>query len=256
MGKSADVFVELFFSEWWWLPDHSCLIPRAPPLSLESAAEYVCHSGILSPVLSAVDILLFNPTLLPFFLGPSVNPGKVWGRELWEDDWRHPGSLALLSAWQWWLLDRNCHVSIFGLCPQGLCPTWGSAVLYTDPSGRIAGGTESASAVSILPSPSTTVNSTLCPAALMSVLLPLLLACLLWFSYLHMFQCMALSDVFVCCIGNPLLNYSCSTCCDFKGIDQGAFLMPPCFWHQGFISFYLSSGARKWIENKCEFVGF
>lgn len=111
---------------------------------------------------------------------------------------------------------------------RGVCPIAGSAVLYADPSCRIAEATEGAPIVSILPSPGTTVSSRLHPPVSISALLPSLLPCSPQFTHLQMFQCTGLSDVFVCCIGNLLLNYSCSTCCDFKGRHQGA-CMPPCF---------------------------
>lgn len=48
------------------------------------------------------------------------------------------------------------------------------------------------------------------------------------------FRCFSadLSDMFVCCLGNLLLNDSCSSCCTFKGRYQGpAPLTLPCFWY-------------------------
>lgn len=69
----------------------------------------------------------------------------------------------------------------------------------------------------------------LCPTVPVSALLSCFLSCSPQFTHLQMFQCVGLSDVFVCCIRNPLLHYSCSTCCDFKGRHQGAPLTLPCF---------------------------
>lgn len=95
--------------------------------------------------------------------------------------------------------------------PQSLC----SAVLYAEFSGRIA-GTIAAPEVSILPSPRTAVSPRLHPTTPFSVLLPFLFPCLPQFTHLQLFRCVNLSDVFVCSVGNPVLNYSCLRCCNFK----------------------------------------
>lgn len=46
-----------------------------------------------------------------------------------------------------------------------------------------------------------------------------------------MIKCTDLSDVFVCWKGYPLLNYSCSSCWNFKGRDLGGSLTLPFLWH-------------------------
>lgn len=83
------------------------------------------------------------------------------------------------------------------------------------------GATESAPAAEILPSPMTTTELWAESAAPLSALLPSLLPCLSLFTHLWMFRWADLSDTFVFCTGNRLLNYSCSFCCNFKWRDQG-----------------------------------
>lgn len=53
-----------------------------------------------------------------------------------------------------------------------------------------------------------------------SALLPSFLPCLPEFTHLQMFQCVNLSDMFVCWEENLWLNYSCPMC-NFKGWYQG-----------------------------------
>lgn len=43
--------------------------------------------------------------------------------------------------------------------------------------------------------------------------------CSFLYACLQKYQCSDPSDMFVCWTGNPFFNYSCLTCCNFKGRD-------------------------------------
>lgn len=178
----------------------------------------ICQSGAVSPIHRAVDTLLFNPTLLWFFWGMLVN--TEGGREVARLG-------ALPSGWQRGLLDHSCSGLWIRSLPRGL-GSLGSAVLYADHSGRIAGAPESASAVSVLPLRGhSELQAASCGLSL-HFSLPSSSVRPGWPTR----RCFDadLSDVFVCCAGNPLLNYSCSIGCNFRGRDPGGLLMPPpCF---------------------------
>lgn len=103
----------------------TCLAPITPSLSLESATVCICHLWTVSPVIWAVDIVLFNPALLQFLLGPIASTGRIQESQAWGG-WGEAGSLRGFVFWpQWRVLDNSCHTSVFSLCPKISAPMTG-----------------------------------------------------------------------------------------------------------------------------------
>lgn len=121
----------------------------------------------------------------------------------------------------WWtMVAAGTQLSYF--CILSLPQLLSLVILYADYLGRNVRGTERTLAASLLQRP--TVSSGLCPRHLSLLFsLPSSLF-LLRFTHLYKFQCVDPVEVTVCSAGNPLLNYSCSTC-NFKGGP----LTLPCF---------------------------
>lgn len=92
------------------------------------SSTMVCHSGTVSPVPGAVDILLFNllltATVSHLREWGKVNSGRMWGGS------QAPCLCFLLGS-------EGFHSSLFGLCP-GVSAL--NAVLYADLSDRNAQG--------------------------------------------------------------------------------------------------------------------
>lgn len=120
----------------------------------------------------------------------------------------------------------------------------GSASMCTSHSGQNAPSAPPSLPAEIVTWPSTTTMSTracqvpdcVCGTCLCSP--PVRPALLLWYTHLYMSQCISPSDLFVCCTGNLLFNYSCPTC-NYKGRDQKVFSRyhdTDVLFHQRFIS--------------------
>lgn len=162
--------------------------------------------------------VLFNLTLTATAFGDS------W--KLWEGEGWWPGSVALwlcFFAWQRWLPDHSCCTSAFSL-PGSL----GSAV-YTESLRQENSFYLSAphgcrnwlhAANWFFSSPETHSELWSVFVAPISALFPSFLPYLSELTHLQMFQCVNLSDVFVCWERNLWLNYSCLAC-NFNGWDKG-----------------------------------
>lgn len=130
--------------------------------------------------------------------------------------------MALFSAWQWWLLEHKCSTSVFlllwSLDSATMCSPLRQECLVSLSAPQ--GCSECMLQPDSSPLPRPTVSSTGCihGTCLCSSPFPPPVH-----SDSPIFRCfiMQLSDMFVCWIGNPLLNYSCSSCFKFKGRDQG-----------------------------------
>lgn len=80
----------------------------------------ICHSGTVSLVLRAVDILLCTSTLLQFLLGPTASSGMVLDGERWVLG--KLGEVVMVPGFVFYLemvaARIYCCTFIFGLCPE------------------------------------------------------------------------------------------------------------------------------------------